>query len=155
MFSTPPTSPQWWRAWLLGVLVVGIVGTLVELLLLGHYDDRWQIAPLAIDGVFLIALTWYGVARSARLVHAIRWISAVACISAAVGVYFHFVANVEWELETTPEMGGFELFREVVTGALPLLAPGAMLQLGLLGLLWSFRHPLLLAVSPPDSTAAL
>ena len=60
-----------------------------------------------------------------------------------MGIFLHYRANVEWELETTPTMHGMELFREAITGSLPLLAPGAMLQLGLLGLLWSHRHPAL------------
>jgi hypothetical protein len=42
-----------------------------------------------------------------------------------------------------PSLTGFELFREAISGATPTLAPGAMLHLGLLGLLYTFRHPAL------------
>jgi hypothetical protein len=40
-------------------------------------------------------------------------------------------------------LAGWELFKEAMTGATPALAPGAMVQLGLIGLAWSYRHPAL------------
>lgn len=138
MESAPPVA---WRRWLLVVLVIGEVGILLELFLLKHYEDSWQIAPLALAGGTLLLVGWYALRQSARAVQMIRLAAIASCLSAALGIYFHFRANVEWELETTPEMHGWELFREVVTGALPLLAPGAMLQLGLIALIWSYRHP--------------
>ena len=134
---------QRWRKYLLAIIAVGVAGTLVELLLLKHYDDRWQFTPLTILSALLAAIGWFVAKRSPRSIKTIRWLSLIACASAFAGVYFHFRANVEWELEVTPEMHGLELFREAITGALPLLAPGAMFQLGLLGLLWAYRHPVL------------
>ena len=44
-------------------------------------------------------------------------------------------------------MGGWELVLESLTGALPALAPGTMIYLGLLGWAATFRHPLLANVS--------
>ena len=132
-------------------MVIGAVGTAVELFLLGHYVDRWQLAPLLLISALLVALTWYRFSSSHRPVLAVQWISVLTAASAAVGIYWHFQANVEWELETTPELGGLALFREVITGALPLLAPGTMLQLGLLGLVWAYRHPRLTARTLTDT----
>jgi hypothetical protein len=132
-----------WRTLLLWVLVVGVIGILVELLLLGHDEDTLQFVPLGIGAAYLLACAWYAAVRGRRAVLAVRIVSGLACVSAAVGIFLHYRANVEWELETTPTMHGMELFREAITGSLPLLAPGAMLQLGLLGLLWSYRHPAL------------
>lgn len=132
-----------WRTLLLWVLVVGVIGILAELLLLGHDDDTLQFIPLGLGAAYLLAFAWYGAARARGAVLAVRVVSGLACVSAAVGIFLHYRANVEWELETTPTMHGMELFREAITGSLPLLAPGAMLQLGLLGLLWSHRHPAL------------
>jgi|CXWL01.1.fsa_nt_gi hypothetical protein len=145
-----------WRTRLCWVLVVGVVGILTELLLLGHDDDTLQFIPLGLGGAYLLAFIWYGAARGRGAVLAVRIVSGLACVSSAVGIFLHYRANVEWELETTPTMHGLELFREAVTGSLPLLAPGAMLQLGLLGLLWSHRHPALAGIAggstlPPES----
>ncbi len=121
------------------------------MLLLGHYEDVWQYAPLALAAAILLAFIWYALSSSPRPVRAVRFVSLVMAISALVGIFLHYRANVEWELEITPDLHGLALFREVITGALPLLAPGAMLQLGLLGLLWAFRHPRL---EPARSAAA-
>ena len=132
-----------WRTLLFWVLVLGVLGILAELLLLGHDDDTLQFIPLGLGAAYLLAFARYGTARSRGAVLAVRIVSGLACLSSAVGIFLHYRANVEWELETTPTMHGMELFREAVTGSLPLLAPGAMLQIGLLGLLWSHRHPAL------------
>jgi len=141
--SSSPAVQRSWRTLVLAILLVGLTGTLIELLLLGHYEDNWQLIPLALIGALLMALAFHALVASRRTVQATRAVAVLVCISAAVGIYLHYQANVEWELETTPDMHGLELFREVITGALPLLAPGAMLQFGLLALLWTYRHPLL------------
>ena len=58
-----------------------------------------------------------------------------------VGVYLHYQSNVEFELEMNPAAAGWELIRESLTGAMPALAPGTMVHLGLIGLLYTWRHP--------------
>ncbi len=147
MSSAPITSTstlEWWRSWrslVLVILLLGTVGTSVELLLLGHHEDRWQFAPLVLGGALIAACAWYGLSTSALPVRVIRWLSGLTAASAVAGIVLHYKANVEWELEVTPDLQGLALFQEVITGALPLLAPGAMLQLGLLGLLFCYRHP--------------
>jgi hypothetical protein len=40
-----------------------------------------------------------------------------------------------------PDLAGWKLFKDSMMGATPALAPGAMLQIGLVGLAWTFRHP--------------
>lgn len=134
-----------WRVLVLVILLLGTIGTSVELLLLAHYEGRWQLVPLVLGGALVAACAWYGLSASARPVKAIRWLSVLTVASAVAGIVLHYKANVEWELEVTPDLQGLALFREVITGALPLLAPGAMLQLGLLGLLFCYRHPRLAA----------
>jgi hypothetical protein len=150
--SPAPLAPRSWRTLVLAILLVGLAGTLVELLLLGHYEDNWQLIPIALIGALLLALAAHGLIGSRRTVQAVRAVAVLVSASALVGIYLHYQANVEWELETTPDMHGLELFREVITGALPLLAPGAMLQFGLLGLLWTYRHPLLATTAAGDVT---
>ena len=58
-----------------------------------------------------------------------------------LGVYFHFQSNVEFEQELHPSSGGLELVTESLGGAMPTLAPGAMILLGLLGILVCLQHP--------------
>jgi hypothetical protein len=42
------------------------------------------------------------------------------------------------------------LLWKVMSGAAPALAPGAMVQLGLLGLIYTFRHPALIQRSKEE-----
>lgn len=131
------------RLLLLATFVVGVVGTSVELVLIEHYEELWQLAPLLIMLASLLALGWYGVARSAAAVRAFRLVLALFVVAAGVGIVLHYQGNVEFELERAPSLGGLALVWEAVRGATPALAPGAMLQLALVGLAWSFRHPAL------------
>jgi ABC-type cobalamin transport system permease subunit len=55
-------------------------------------------------------------------------------VSGPVGVAMHFQGNVEFEHEMYPEMGGVELIQKTMTGATPVLAPGTMALLGLVGI---------------------
>ena len=47
------------RGFLLGLFVVGASGTGIELLLLGHTEDFWQLLPLGLIGLGGAALAWY------------------------------------------------------------------------------------------------
>ena len=64
-------------------------------------------------------------------------------LSGAVGLALHYRGNMEFEFEMYPALTGLDLFRETMAGATPALCPGTMLILGLLGLLYTFRHPIL------------
>lgn len=137
------------RRMLFLTLLVGLVGTMAELLLLGHYEDWKQYTPLVVLGLALAALGWYAIKRSGHGVRAVRLTMWLLIASGCVGVILHFRGNREFELEMTPSMAGWELFRETVTGATPALAPGSLIPLGLLGLAWAFRHPAL-GQGPPE-----
>ena len=76
----------------------------------------------------------------------------VLCVAAGVvGVFLHYRGNVEFELEREPLRADCVCFWEAIRGATPALAPGAMAQLGLLGLVYSYRHPALRRDSPVQS----
>ena len=55
-----------------------------------------------------------------------------------VGLILHYRGNVEFELEMHPAASGLALFWESVRSATPALAPAAMIQLGLLGLVYAY-----------------
>lgn len=128
---------------LLFILVLGTIGTGAELLLVGHFEDPWQIVPLALFALSLAALAWYGVSRGAASVRTLQAIMALFLVSGAAGVYLHYTGNVEFELEMYPDRKGFELFSESMAGATPTLAPGTMVLLGLIGLVYTYQHPAL------------
>jgi len=128
---------------LLALVFVGIVGLIAELLLLGHYDSLTQWIPLAMLGAGLASTIAVVVRESRGTVRAFQLVMAMFVLGGALGLYFHFSGNVEWALERNPDLGGIQLIWKALRGAVPGLAPGALAQVGLIGLVWAYRHPLL------------
>ncbi len=137
------TPPVTLHALLFAILGVGIAGLGAELLLLEHFEEWRQWLPLALLAVAALVWLLHAWRRAASTVMAMRVVMAAHVLVGAVGVWFHYSGNTEFELEMYPDMQGWTLFTESMMGATPALAPGALVQLGLLGLAWSFRHPAL------------
>ena len=129
------------RGALLGLFVLGAGGTGVELLLLGHTEDFWQWVPLVLMAASLVTLACRVSARGPRSLRLFQGTMILFVLSGGVGLWLHYHGNAEFELEMYPALRGFELFRESVTGATPTLAPGTMLELGLVGLLYNVSPP--------------
>jgi DNA uptake protein ComE-like DNA-binding protein len=138
----------------LAILVMGLAGTGVELLLLGHYESRWQLVPLGLIGVSLLTLGWHALSRGATSVRALQAVMALCVLGGGAGILQHYRGNSEFELEMYPDIRGFELFAKSVTGATPALAPGTMALLGLLGLVYTHGHPRLAARTADDTEEA-
>jgi hypothetical protein len=62
-------------------------------------------------------------------------------VCGVLGVGLHYNGNVEFERELHPDERGFEFLRRTLAGATPVLAPGSMVLLGLVGLAHVYRHP--------------
>jgi hypothetical protein len=138
-----------WRRLASYLLLFGTFFVAVDLFLLGHYEDPWQWTPLALLAIGLGVGTWTLRAPSPGSVRALRVVSGAYVIAAGIGIYLHVASNVEFELELRPGAGGADLLWDSLTGGMPALAPGAMAQLGLLGLLITYRHP---SLNPAGST---
>src|SRR5215208_1351141 len=129
------------RRGLLAILVLGLAGTEIELLLLKHTDGFWQILPLGLIGAGIVVVVWCAVTESPASQRVLDAVMIAFILSGTAGVLLHFQGNVEWERERMPGIGGSSLVRQALMGATPTLAPGTMLQLGLVGLLYSYvRH---------------
>ena len=135
------------RLLLLLVLVFGMMGTLAELVLLEHTESNTQWIPLVLLAVSMIASVIAGVRPARPTLLALRVIMTACILAGAIGLYLHYTGNVEFELEMYPGLRGMQLFWKSITGATPALAPGAMIQFGLLGLIYTWRHPRL---HPPE-----
>ena len=131
------------RGFLLGLFVIGVGGTGIELLLLGHTEDFWQLVPLGLMGLGGAALAWYAATGGSTSLRLFRGTMGAFVMSGVVGLWLHYQGNAEFELEIYPSLEGPELFWEAIRGATPTLAPGTMLELGLLGLAYTYRHPVL------------
>ena len=119
---------------LLALLAMALAGTGAELLLLEHYEDVWQLVPLALIALGLAAIAWRVLRPRGASLAAFRVVMLLMIASGAVGLILHYQGNTEFELERAPALAGFALFREAMSGATPALAPGAMILFGLLGL---------------------
>jgi hypothetical protein len=126
------------RRSLFAILVLGLIGTEIELLLLKHTDGFWQIVPLGLIGAGIVVVVWCAVTESPASLRVLDIVMVGFILSGAAGVLLHFRGNVEWERERAPGIGGSSLVRQALMGATPTLAPGTMLQLGLVGLVYSY-----------------
>lgn len=129
------------RRMVLGVFLLGAVGTGAELVLLGHYEQVWQTIPLGLLALSLAVLALWCIVGGDRILRVFQRVMLLCVGAGILGVYLHYQSNVEFELEVNPSARGINLIWESLTGAMPALAPGALLHLGLIGLLYAYKHP--------------
>lgn len=131
------------RQLVLALVFIGIAGLEVELALLRHAESTSQWIPHAALLIGLIATAVVYFRPAPATLRIFQAIMAGFLIVGALGVYLHLRGNVEFALERDPSLTGLSLIWKALRGATPALAPGAMAQLGLLGLLYTYKHPVL------------
>lgn len=132
------------RRFLLMILLLGMIGTGAELLLLSHIEGWRQWIPLALEALGIAVLGWHCTERGPRSTRAVRATMMAFIAAGFAGFYYHFQGSAEFKLESNPSLAGWALFWEAVRSKNPpSLAPGVMIQLGLLGLVYTYRHPAL------------
>lgn len=130
------------RRLILILLTVVMVGTAVDLILLDHYEGFWQLVPLGVIGLGLISVAAAAMRGGAGTVALMRVTMALFICAGLLGMGLHYIGNNEFQLELDPSLHGWSLFVKSITSkAPPALAPAAMIQMGLLGLLYTYRHP--------------
>lgn len=129
------------RQLLLALILIGTVGLEVELALLKHAESATQWIPHVALLIGLIATAAVYFRPAPSTLRAFQGIMAGFLVVGALGIYFHLRGNVEFALERDPSLTGAGLIWKALRGATPALAPGALAQLGLLGLLYSYQHP--------------
>jgi len=129
------------RGGLVILLVLGLVGLLAELLLLEHIEDPWQRLPIFLIIASLIVLGWHAADRGPLSIRFLQGSMILIVATGVLGLMLHFKGNIAFELEMEPSMIGWPLIWAALEGATPTLAPGAMVQLGLIGLAYTYRHP--------------
>jgi hypothetical protein len=132
------------RAFILFIFVLGAVGSAFHLLLLGHVSGTLQLVPLVLIVLALGTLLWYGAAHSKRSIRMFRLLMGLFLLAGFIGMALHFRGSLHVELARSSTIGGWRLFWESLRGQYPLLSPGWMVLLGLIGGVYTFRHPVLL-----------
>ena len=141
--ASPESSTLAMLRWmLLCVLSVGLLGLGTELLLLKHVESPTQLIAPGLIAIALVIVVWHVLECGPASVLALDSVMVLFLVAGALGIYYHYVANVEFQREVDPSLTGSALFwKAVAAKAPPALAPGAMAQLGLIGLAYTFRHP--------------
>ena len=129
------------RRLLLWILLLGMAGTLAELFLLGHTESWTQLVPLVALAAGIAAAVACALWPGRRTLLVLRGIMLAFVLAGAAGLYLHYRGNAEFELERHRNIRGMELFRRSMTGATPALAPGALILLALVGLVYVMDHP--------------
>jgi hypothetical protein len=127
------------RRWILGILVIALAGTVTELILLEHYEQVLQLVPLVLIVAAFAAMAWEVRSHTAASLRALEIVMALFVLAGFAGVAAHFRGSAEFQLDLDPSMSTWELVEKIVRAkAPPLLAPGMMLQMGLLGLAYVY-----------------
>ena len=130
------------RRMLLALLTFGLVGIGAELLAFAHFEDGLQMIPLGGIGFALLAIVWQTIAPGRASVRVLQLSMLLLLVIGVTGVVLHGQGNMEFQLEMDPSLSGWPLLSNILHAkSPPALAPGVMSQLGLLGLIYSYRHP--------------
>ena len=140
---TTPDAITLLRRGMLALLLFGAAGLIGELVLLEHYEDPQQFVPFALLGATLVVGGWHAWDGGRASLRVLRMVMGLLIVAAPVGIYFHLTGNYTTEHDFDPSLLGLDLWLTVIRGEAPSLAPGTLAQFGLLGLLYSWRHPAL------------
>jgi hypothetical protein len=131
------------RRALLALLIVFMIGTAADLMLLDHHEGAWQMIPLVLVVLGVAVAGWSSGGRSGALT-AMRILMVLFVAAGFLGMVLHYLGNREFQQEMDPALSGWPLIMKVMTSkAPPALAPASMIQMGLLGLLYTYQHPAL------------
>ena len=130
------------RRILLAILLLGVIGITAELLLLAHTEDLNQWIPIALAGLTVVLSGIVALRPTPASLRLFQLVMVLMIVSGALGMYLHLRANMEFQLEMDSTLKGVALLKKsIVAKSPPALAPGAMAQLGLIGLAYTFKHP--------------
>lgn len=138
------------RQLVLALVFIGIVGLETELALLRHAESFSQWIPHVVLIIGLISTVIVALRPVTTTLRVFQAVMVVFVVVGLLGLYFHYRGNVEFALERDPSLSGLRLLWKALRGASPALAPGALSQLGLLGLLYTYGHPAL-GTNPGES----
>jgi hypothetical protein len=129
------------RTLLLVVVGAGILGIGGDLILMRHWASIEAWPPLILLAVSLPLLFKMGFHPTRRSVRAFQAVMALFVVVGAIGVWLHWRRNVLVETSIDPTLHGWTFLWRTLFGRVPILAPGALVHMGLVGLLATFRHP--------------
>lgn len=137
------SNEQRLRRFLLAVTAAIFIGSVFELILIGHTEVTLQWTPFIISAVGLAAVVLARISPGRRTVLTLRWVMIVAMAGSLVGMWLHFSGNLAFTQEINPSNTLTESIWPAMKGSYPLLAPGIIFLAGVLGYGATWRHPAL------------
>ena len=132
------------RALILLLVGGGTIAVFVDLVLLSHYKDSNQLIPLTMAAAGLVGTAWAAVSPRHTAVRSLQFLMLCFIGTGVIGITLHSKGGMARQRELDPSLAGQTLFWKVVAAPdPPVLSPGIMVQLGLLGLAYTYRHPAL------------
>jgi hypothetical protein len=130
------------RRALLVLVSLGSAAMVTELVFINHIEDSKQLIPIVVGGGGIVTLLWTAIRGSIPAIRSLQLVMLLYVAAGVIGIALHYQANAEFQREMDPQIAGIDLFWKVVEAtAPPALSPGLMVQLGLLGLVYTYRHP--------------
>ena len=115
------------------IFILFVVGMLLDLLLIEHFEMGWQMLPV----VFLVVTILLLIFKPKWQKEGIRifniWMY-LGMIFALVGLFLHLKSNWEFATELYTDLNGLALVMEMITGAIPVLSPAFLIPIALFGL---------------------
>lgn len=137
------TVEQRLRRFLLAVAAFIFIGTIFELILLDHTEETLQWIPFIVSGIGILTVCWVWIATSQVTIRLLRWVMIGVVVTSLVGMYLHFTGNLAFTREINPSFTLSESLWPAMKGSYPLLAPGILFLAGIIGLVSTYRHPVL------------
>ncbi|MBI3967765.1 MAG: hypothetical protein HY329_19165 [Chloroflexi bacterium] len=122
------------RGFLFGLAAALLIGTTLELVLVGHAEDLLQLIPFALCGLGLLALLVAWLRPSHGSVLTLRIVMVALALWALLGSGLHPRGNLELARETQPNAMTAQLAAATLAGGNPLLAPGILTVVAALAL---------------------
>ena len=114
-------------------LLFMMIGSLLELYLLDHYEDSWQLIPILSVGTTLVTLLILFFKKTTKVVNLFKAVLILTALSGVYGVYLHLQSNFEFEQDMKPTASFWQLITDSLSGALPTLAPMSLVVLACIG----------------------
>jgi hypothetical protein len=149
MTSEHPTTHRL-RQFVLLLAALAALLTPLELIFAKHYGEPLMLIPFVLVALTLLAILAVVLWPNANVFRFFQIVMVLLFVGSALGVFFHLRGNLEVVQEVTPDLQGWNLLWKMLSGAAPALAPGLLAQVGLLGFLYTFKHPALLNLQPSE-----
>jgi len=131
------------RLLILAAIAATLIVTEAELLFVRHTgSNNGQVIAVVLVSLGLITVSCHAILRNTSSIVVLRLTMYLFLIFGIDGLFTHYHWAVQSALKSQPTLVGMPLVYATLSGKIPLLAPGMLIEIGLLGLIYTFQHPL-------------